>query len=97
MKQFFSKLISSLDTHSKGYSARKLTALAVILMIIVGHIFFYRYCTRSDKWDLWVEVLIIDYGMIAVCLGLTTWENLKGKKDEKQPEKQPENVGATNS
>lgn len=86
MKDFFRKIIGSLDTHSKDvFSARKLSAAIVILMVVIAHIKWFK----SDRWEYLGEVLTIDFTFIALCLGLTTWEAIKNKqiqagvKDEK--------------
>jgi sulfite exporter TauE/SafE len=93
-EKFFDKLIASLDTNKGGFSGRKLSAITVMTLVITGHILFFIYATKHDKWELWIEVLMLDYGMIAVLLGLTTWENVKIKKDEKKPDDNNANTPA---
>jgi hypothetical protein len=91
IKEFIRKLFGSLDTHQKDvYSARKITACVIIVMaVIVGHILFYRYATAKDSWTLYPEILLIDYFMVAVCLGLATWSEYQKAKNEKKTEEQP--------
>lgn len=75
MKEFINKIIASLDTHSKGFSARKLSALVVMGCVIVAHI---KWWSAGDLTMLG-EVLVVDYGFIALCLGMTTYEAIKNK------------------
>jgi len=85
MKDFINKLIGALDTHSKGvFSARKLSAFAVIIMIVVLHIKWFK----SDRWEYLGEVLALDYGFISLCLGMTTYEAIKNKQMNNEEVKQ---------
>lgn len=78
MKDFLNKLLSGLDNHTKGFSARKLSAFVVILCIIAAHI---KWITLGNFDDLDM-VLTIDYGFISLCLGMTTYESIKTKNNE---------------
>ncbi len=78
MKDFINNIISALDTHSKGFSARKLSAFAIIIMVIVCHVKWFA----SDKWEYLGEVLALDFGFISVCLGMTTYQAIKEKTAE---------------
>jgi hypothetical protein len=75
MKNILNKLISSLDNHTKGYSARKLSALVVMLCVIAAHI---KWLSLGD-FSLLGEILIIDYGFVAALLGMTTYSSLKSR------------------
>jgi hypothetical protein len=78
VKEIVSKILSSLDNHSKGYSARKLSALVIIICVISAHI---KWITLGDFSQLEM-VLTIDYAFISTMLGLTTYQAIK-TKDEK--------------
>lgn len=78
MKEFFNKIIGALDTHSKGFSARKLSAFVVIVLIIVTHVKWFK----SDHWEHLDAVLALDFGFISVCLGMTTYESVKKQTSE---------------
>ena len=79
MKDILNKLTGTLDTHSKGvFSARKVSAFIVVLLIIILHIKWFK----SDRWEYLGEVLGFDYGFISLCLGMTTYEAIKTKQNE---------------
>lgn len=79
MKVLLLKIVAAFDTHTKdGFSARKLSAFVIIVMIVICHIKWFK----SDRWEFLGEVLTIDFTFIAVCLGLTTWEAIKTKQVE---------------
>ena len=82
MKTLVSKLMSAFDTHSKGFSARKLSAFIVIIMVVVLHVKWFA----SDRWEFLGEVLALDFGFISVCLGMTTYEAIKIKEENKSPQ-----------
>lgn len=73
MKELINKLMSALDTHSQGFSARKLSAFVIIICCISAHV---KWMALGDFSQL-TTVLTIDYGFIALCLGLTTYEKIK--------------------
>jgi hypothetical protein len=73
MKKYLDKLISSLDTHTKGFSARKLTAFVIIICVIVAHI---KWLSLAD-FSLLGEILMIDYAFVAALLGMTTYQKIK--------------------
>ncbi len=79
MKKILSYIFSALDTHSKGASARKSSAFVVVLLVIAAHV---KWISLGDFAQL-ETVLIIDYGFIAGCLGMTTYETItKIRKNE---------------
>lgn len=82
IKKFLNKIVGSFDTHSKdSFSARKLSAFVVMVMVVILHIKWFK----SDKWEYIAEVLALDFTFILVCLGLATWQYLKeNKKDNEQ-------------
>jgi hypothetical protein len=69
MKPILDKILSSFDTNTKGFSARKLSSFAMIATIVYMH----KYC---DKDNL-VAVLTVDTAFVSVLLGLTTYESVK--------------------
>ena len=83
LKSIIDKIQASLDTHSKGYSARKLSALAIMLCVIAAHIAWLKKAFMENDFNLLSEILMIDYAFIASLLGMTTYQNLKSApKDE---------------
>lgn len=79
MKQLINKILGSLDTHSKNsFSARKLSAFVVMVLVIVLHVKWFK----SDKWEYIAEVLALDFTFILVCLGLATWQAIKTSQNE---------------
>lgn len=73
MKEIFNKLIAGLDTHSKGFSARKMSAFIVVILIVITHIKWFK----SDHWEYLEGVIALDYGFIGLCLGMTTYQAIK--------------------
>jgi 4-amino-4-deoxy-L-arabinose transferase-like glycosyltransferase len=79
MKNFFTKLTASLDNHSLGYSARKLSALSAIIAA-----YYVTY--------MFTNVDVLDYVLTAwlcfalLCLGIITAQQVielkNGKKDD---------------
>lgn len=80
MKNILTKLLASLDTHTKGFSARKLTAFIIVACCVAAHV---KWLSIGDLTMLG-ELLIIDYTFIAACLGMTTYESIKTKKIENE-------------
>lgn len=85
--KFIQRLDSSADVHSKeGWSARKLTAFTMTMLIVAVVLIWLRYAYKQGKWEYMLEVLILLASVIAACLGMTTFQYMnKNKKDEKDP------------
>jgi hypothetical protein len=73
MKELINKILAGLDTHSQGFSARKMSAFVVVVCVIAAHV---KWITLGDLTDLGT-VLTIDYAFISALLGLTTYEAIK--------------------
>jgi hypothetical protein len=78
IKEVLENILKSLKNNDEGYSARKLSALIVIIMAVVLHIKWFR----ADKWEYVGEILAFDYTFILTCLGLTTWQAIKEKQND---------------
>ena len=79
MKNFITKLFASLDTHSIGYSGRKLTALFSILMgayITYDKLPSEAYLHALYAWQM----------LCVLCLGIVTAEQIiKLKNGTEEP------------
>lgn len=82
MKQFIQNLISSLDTHSKGFSGRKLSAFVIVACVVSAHV---KWMALGDFTQL-ISVLTVDYGFVALLLGLTTYESIKKPVKDETPQ-----------
>jgi len=78
MKEFIKKLTNSLDTTSNGFSGRKLTALASIIIA--------AYVTYQLPADAKLYALYSWQALALLCLGIVTVEQViklkNGGKDE---------------
>lgn len=82
IKHIYDNFLGSLDTNPHGFSARKLTAFMLIACVIGLHM---KYVILGDFTHLEM-VLTIDYGFIATLFGMTTYQNIKKDKNEKDKE-----------
>lgn len=92
MKQIFidfkNNLSGSLKFGQGGYSARKITSLFVMLMVLTAHIVWIKHCFVKSDFSLLSEVLIIDYGFVAALLGMTTYsQNIQAKANKNESPK----------
>jgi hypothetical protein len=77
LKFIVDNLLNSFSTNDIGWSARKLTAFIITLLVIVAHVKWIMSCYKNSDFSLLPEVLLIDFSTILALLGLTTWERLK--------------------
>lgn len=84
MKKMFSEIyngfIGSLDTSDKPFSARKLTAITVMVCVVSAHI---KWMAIGDLTNL-ENILLIDFGFVSALFGLTTYQAVKKSKDSKE-------------
>jgi apolipoprotein N-acyltransferase len=86
MKELLIKLQSAFDTHSKGFSARKLTAFTIVLCVFVAHIAWIKSAFQKEDFSLLEGILIIDYAFIGGLLGMTTYESIKKQGNDNSNE-----------
>lgn len=85
MKDIIQKLLSSLDNKDSGFSARKLTALVMVIMVIIIDIKWLK----SEQWIYISEILCLHFMFILTLLGLATWQKVQDKKIESQKPVEP--------
>jgi hypothetical protein len=79
MKDFIKNIIDSLNNEPKGFSGKKLSAVAVMACIIVAHA---KWVYMGDFTQLEM-VLTINYTFIATMFGINVADKkLNTKKDE---------------
>jgi hypothetical protein len=101
-KTFWKRLVRSADNiTSWAFSARKLTALAIMICVLTGHGIYYKHCYTKEDFSMFDVILIIDYIAIAFFLGLVTIQQIiefkNGKKNEEpikstEPTPNPDNI-----
>lgn len=91
MKAFLLYVQSSFDTHSKGASARKLTAFIITVCVFLAHVFWIRSCVISKNFSSLEHILIIDFSFISALLGLTTLETMQKNKINGNKDGEPGN------
>lgn len=70
----FERFLGSLDNQkNKGFSGRKMTAFALVCVVIAVHI---KWLALGDLGNLEM-VLTIDYAFIASLFGMTTYQSMK--------------------
>jgi hypothetical protein len=77
INEILNSVLDSLNTKSTGYSARKLTALATMIMVWIVHIKWLK----SERWEYLGEILLMDLTFILALLGLTTWQKVNEKNN----------------
>ena len=69
MKNLINNLINSLNNTDSGFSARKLTAFALMVLIAYIH---YKYVDLSNA----IEAILIDLAGVLLLLGIITFEQV---------------------
>jgi len=70
MKELVSNLIKSFDNSGEGFGAKKLSAFALMVCIVVAHV---KWIALADFSQL-ISVLTIDYGFIAILFGINSYD-----------------------
>ncbi len=84
-------LIGSLDNKkNSGFSARKISVLVVMIMVILIHISWLKHAFLREDYKYIIEILSIDSLFVLLLLGIVTIEQinkLKGlkKTNEEKP------------
>ena len=84
-------LIGSLDNKkNSGFSARKISVLVIMIMVILIHISWLKHAFLREDYKYIIEILSIDSLFVLLLLGIVTLEQinkLKGlkKTNEEKP------------
>lgn len=89
MKTFLDNLSGAFNTNVAGYSARKLSAFWIIVLITIIHIWWLRHAYRKDDFSQLEAILLIDFSFVGTALGLTTIETLSKLKNNKPNDNVP--------
>ena len=80
IKEVLNNILDSFKTNSGGYSARKISAFVIIVMVVSLHIKWFQ----SDRWEYIGEILGLDFAFVSVALGMTTYESIKKNSQTKE-------------
>lgn len=78
MKDIFKKLLSSFDNTTTGFSARKLSAFAAV---VVGVVATFKFGSDTNI----VEILTVWLGFALLCLGIITVQQIIDFKNGPKP------------
>jgi hypothetical protein len=97
---FWQKLCGAYDNFTKNaFSARKLTAWAIVFCVVIGHGFYYYHCYKKEDFSIFDKILIIDYIAAGFFLGLITVQQIvefKNGSKQKPNENNTPNPDPTN-
>lgn len=79
IKEIFDNLLNSLKSNKQGYSARKLTSITLIACVVFAHYMIFR---NESALEVFEDVILYDFGMVAVLLGLVDVQDLIKHKRE---------------
>lgn len=68
---------SSWEYTSKGASARKLTAFAIMVCVVFVHFIWMIHSSSKGDFSLLISVLYADYSFVGLLLGMTTYQYIK--------------------
>lgn len=68
---------SSWEYASKGASARKLTAFAIMVCVVFVHFIWMIHASSKADFALLISILYADYGFVGLLLGMTTYQYIK--------------------
>ncbi len=84
-------LIVSLDNKkNSGFSARKISVLVIMVMVILIHISWLKHAFLREDYKYIIEILSIDSLFVLLLLGIVTIEQINKLKGLKDKDKAPE-------
>ena len=84
-------VIGSLDNKkNSGFSARKISVLVIMIMVILIHISWLKHAFLREDYKYIIEILSIDSLFVLLLLGIVTIEQINKLKGLKDKDKAPE-------
>ena len=82
ISQIYEGLIGSLDNKkNKGFSARKISVLVIMVCIIFIHASWLKHAFLREDFEYMIEVLVIDSLFVLLLLGIVTIEQVSKLKN----------------
>jgi hypothetical protein len=81
IKEIINNLLDSFSNSQAGFSARKLSSFAFMILAYFIH---WEFCTKDNAYDF----LLVDLAMVLLLLGIVTVQNLiefKNGKNNQEP------------
>jgi hypothetical protein len=76
-------IIGSLDNKkNKGFSARKISVLVMMVMNILIHLSWLKHAFLREDYEYIIEILTIDSLFVLLLLGIVTMEQITKKHQE---------------
>jgi nitrogen fixation/metabolism regulation signal transduction histidine kinase len=84
-------IIGSLDNKkNKGFSARKISVLVVMVCIIFVHASWLKHAFLREDYEYIIEILTIDSLFVLLLLGIVTMEQITKFKNGSKPKEENE-------
>jgi len=75
-------IIGSLDNKkNKGFSARKISVLVIMVMIILIHLSWLKHAFLREDYKYIIEILTVDSLFVLLLLGIVTMEQISNLKN----------------
>ena len=91
IKEVYEGIIGSLDNKkNKGFSARKISVLVVMICVIFIHLSWLKHAFLREDYDYIIEILTIDSLFVLLLLGIVTMEQITKLKNGSKPKEENE-------
>ena len=84
--EIYEGVIGSLDNKkNKGFSARKISVLVIMVCIILIHISWLKHAFLREDYKYIIEILTIDSLFVLLLLGIVTMEQVTKLRNGSKP------------
>ncbi len=88
----YNGVIGSLDNKkNKGFSARKISVLVVMICVIFVHASWLKHAFLREDYEFIIEILTIDSLFVLLLLGIVTIEQISKLKNGSKVKETPKN------
>lgn len=77
--EIIENILNSFKSNKSGFSARKITSFVLICCVVFAHYMIFR---NESALEVFEDVILYDFGMVAVLLGLVDVQDLIKHKRE---------------
>ncbi len=81
MKNLLKFLLTSIKNEGEA-SIKKVIAYIITWLVFLSHFWWFRYAYYKNDFTLFPIILGLDFGFIAACIGLKTYEQVQKIKNK---------------
>jgi hypothetical protein len=80
---FVENLFNILNNKKIGYSAKKVTAIVILVCVVIMHVCYCKFALANADFSLFATILGVDFATILTLFGINEYNKVQINKSQK--------------